>query len=145
MKHSPSRRVAGFTLIELMVTITVAAVLVSIAVPAYTSQIRKSRRTEARTALLDLAAREERFFSTNSVYTIAPANLGYAGAFPVQVGSGYYRLDVTVNPTGTAFSATATPISSQAADAAQCGTYTIDQAGTQTVSGGLGATTCWSK
>src|SRR3569833_3607897 len=42
MKHSPSRRVAGFTLIELMVTITVAAVQVSIPEPAYTSQNRLS-------------------------------------------------------------------------------------------------------
>lgn len=144
MKRSTSHRVAGFTLIELMVTITIATILISIAVPAYTGQIRKSRRTEARTALLDLAAREERFFSTNSAYTSVPANLGYAGAFPVQIGSGYYQVAVT-NATGTAFTATATPINSQTADATQCGTFTIDNTGQQTVSGGLGATTCWGK
>ncbi len=46
------------------------------------SQIRESRRTEAKTALLDLAGREERFFSTNgSTYSSATADLGYtAGA-----------------------------------------------------------------
>jgi len=64
------------------------------------SQVRKSRRTEARTALLDLAAREERFFSTNSAYTNVPANLGYAGTFPAPVGSSYYQVNVT-NATGT--------------------------------------------
>jgi len=144
MKRFPSRHVAGFTLIELMVVITIATILLSIAVPSYTSQMRKSRRTEARTALLDLAAREERFFSTNSAYTNAPASLGYAGTFPVQVGSAYYKIDVTT-ATGTAFTATATPINSQASDATQCGTFTIDNTGQQTVSGGTGAATCWSK
>ena len=49
-------RSAGFTLIELMVVVIIATILLSIAIPAYTSQIRKSRRTEARTAVLDLAS-----------------------------------------------------------------------------------------
>jgi type IV pilus assembly protein PilE len=145
MKRLSSRRIAGFTLIELMVVITIASILLAIAVPSYTSQMRKSRRTEARTALLDLAAREERFFSTNSAYTILPANLGYAGNFPMPVGSSYYQINVTTNPTATSFSATATPINAQAADATQCGTFTIDNTGQQTVSGALGTVTCWSK
>ncbi|HEY2400707.1 MAG TPA: type IV pilin protein, partial [Steroidobacteraceae bacterium] len=144
MKRLPSRHVAGFTLIELMVVITIGAILLGIAVPSYTGQMRKSRRTEARTALLDLAAREERYFSTNSAYTNLPANLGYAGTFPVPVGSSYYQINVTA-VTATTFTATATPINSQTADATQCGTYTIDNTGQQTVSGGLGAVTCWSK
>ncbi|MEA3181442.1 MAG: type pilus assembly protein PilE [Gammaproteobacteria bacterium] len=145
MKRLPSRPVAGFTLIELMVVITIASILLVIAVPSYTSQMRKSRRTEARTALLDLAAREERFFSTNSAYTNLPANLGYAGNFPVPVGSSYYQINVTINAPGSTFSATAAPINGQAADATQCGTFTINNTGQQLVSGGTGAVTCWSK
>jgi type IV pilus assembly protein PilE len=145
MKPFPSRHAAGsagFTLIELMVVIVIATILAIIAVPAYTSQVRKSRRTEARTALLDLATREERFFSTNSAYTNVPGNLGYAGAFPVPVASSYYQINVT-NATGTAFTATATPINTQASDT-QCGTFTIDNTGQQTVSGTVSAATCWS-
>jgi type IV pilus assembly protein PilE len=146
MRPTPAFRAArsaGFTLIELMITIVIAAILLSIAIPSYTSQVRKSRRTEARTALLDLAAREERFFSTNSSYTNVPANLGYAGVFPQAVGSGYYTIDVTTAP-GAAFTAQAAPAGSQAQDTS-CGTFTIDNTGAQTVTGGGGATTCWSK
>jgi type IV pilus assembly protein PilE len=145
MKPQASLRAAGsagFTLIELMIVILIATILITIAVPAYTSQMRKSRRTEARTALLDLAAREERFFSTNSAYTNLPANLGYAGTFPAPVGSSYYQINVT-NATGTAFTATAAPINSQTSDA-QCGTFTIDNTGQQTVSGTVSAATCWN-
>jgi type IV pilus assembly protein PilE len=145
MKRLPSRHIAGFTLIEMMIVITIAAILLGIAVPSYTSQMRKTRRTEARTALLDLAAREERFFSTRSAYTNLPSDLGYAGNFPMPVGSSYYQINVTVDNTVPKFTATAAPINSQSADTAQCGTYTLDSTGQQTVSGGLGATICWSK
>ena len=55
----------GFTLVELMVVIVIASILMAIAVPSYKNSIRKSRRTDAKTALLDLAGREERFNSTN--------------------------------------------------------------------------------
>jgi type IV pilus assembly protein PilE len=144
MKRLPSRRVAGFTLIEMMVVITIATILLGIAVPSYTSQMRKSRRTEARTALLDLASREERFFSTNSAYTIVPGNLGYAGNnFPIPVGSSYYQIGVTLTATG-GFSATATPINAQVGDNTQCGAFTIDNTGLQTVSGAAGPKTCWN-
>jgi len=48
----------GFTLVELMVVIVIASILMAIAIPSYKNSIRKSRRTDAKTALLDLAGRE---------------------------------------------------------------------------------------
>ena len=90
---------AGFTLVELMVVLVIASVLVAIALPSYISSARKSRRTEAKTALVDLAGREERYFDTSSppVYTIVPSQLGYgAAAFPVTVGSGYYSVTLVL-------------------------------------------------
>src|SRR5216683_1422861 len=99
-KHINSRRLesGGFTLVELVIV----AILASIAIPAYNAQIRKSRRTEAKTALLDLAGREERYFNANTgtnAYTDVPALLGYAATMPQMqnypVGSGYYTVTVT--------------------------------------------------
>jgi len=48
---------AGFTLVELMIVVVIASILLAIAVPSYMTQVRESRRTEAKTALLDLAGR----------------------------------------------------------------------------------------
>jgi type IV pilus assembly protein PilE len=152
--RATSRKSSGFTLIELMVTVVIGAILVSIAVPMYTTQMRQSRRTEARTALLDMASREERFSSTNSAYSSAPANLGYSGTFPITVGSGYYQVTawacaaVTCTAdagTGAAFLLTATPIGTQAKDT-QCGSFTVDNTGSQQVTGSASATpsTCWN-
>jgi type IV pilus assembly protein PilE len=148
-----SRLMTGFTLIELMVTLVVAATLFAIAVPAYLTQIRESRRTQAKTALLDLAGREETLYSTQNLYSSLPTAVGYTGAsFPLNVGNGYYSVNVQVpNPAAPAaqpsFLITATPVAgtSQAKDAA-CQSFTVDQIGNQTAldsGGNVNSTTCW--
>jgi type IV pilus assembly protein PilE len=164
---------SGFTLVELMVVVLVGAILVGIAVPGFQSQIRKSRRTDAKTAVLDLAGREEKYLSLNNTYSASPAQLGYAAststtAFPMNVGSNYYRIYVCVptgagttsttvacttasaiNATGTSYIVAAIPIAgtSQANDSS-CQYFAIDNTGTQFASStaGIGTattTTCW--
>ncbi len=152
MRSGAAQRAArGFTLVELLVTITIVGILASIAVPAYQSQIRKSRRTDARTALLDLAAKEERFLAVQNVYTNAAASLGYAG-FPQLVNSGYYQIAAPVVGAGTltaapTFSITATPVAGAGQDRdAACASFTVDSTGKQssTDSGNVDSTaTCW--
>jgi type IV pilus assembly protein PilE len=157
-----ARSSAGFTLIELMVVVVITTILLSIAIPSYQSQIRQSRRTEAKTALLDLAGREERYLSTNpQAYTNVPANLGYAGVFPVLVGSNYYTITVACiagvgaalacdpnpnAPGGPSYYLTATPVAgtSQAADT-QCTSFSVDSTGAQFSTGTYTAQQCWSQ
>src|ERR1700692_3674911 len=86
-----SRRRKGFTLVELVVTMVIAAILAAIAIPAYSNYVRKARRADAKSALLDLASLEERFYSTQNIYSSTSTDLGYA-AFPATVGSGYYQI-----------------------------------------------------
>jgi len=148
----------GFTLIELMVVVVVATILFSIAIPSYMSQIRQSRRTEAKTAVLELAAREERYLSTNgAVYSITTTDLGYAGAFPVLVGpDNYYTVTVcspAANcdpnpnpPAAPSYYITATPVAgtSQAADT-QCTSFSVDSAGQQFSTGTSTSQQCWAR
>jgi type IV pilus assembly protein PilE len=143
-------RVAGFTLIELVIAMVIVAILAAIAIPAYQSQVRESRRTDAKTAVLDLAAREERYYSVQNSFTTSPLNLGYstnaADTFPMQIGSGYYQVNVTL-PTATTFNVTATAIGSQVSDT-QCATFTVTDTGLRsaTQSGGADNTaTCWQQ
>jgi type IV pilus assembly protein PilE len=83
---SMHRKSAGFTLVELVVAMVIAAILAAIAIPAYSSYVLQAHRTDAKTALLDLASLEERYFSVNNAYTNVASNLGYT-AFPQSVGS----------------------------------------------------------
>jgi type IV pilus assembly protein PilE len=151
-------RTAGFTLIELMVVVVIATILLSIAIPSYMSQIRQSRRTDAKTALLDLAAREESYFATNgATYSATTTDLGYSGAWPVTVTpDGYYQIQVCVPaaaacdgnpnlPGSPSYAFIATPVAgtSQASDA-QCTSFTIDSTGAQYATGSLG-NQCWQQ
>jgi type IV pilus assembly protein PilE len=161
MQRNIRRPANGFTLIELMVVVVIATILVTIAIPMYTSQVQQSRRTDARTALLDLASREERFFTTNPTgYTTSPTNLGYA-AFPATVGQGYYTVtvgctalagaalgcDANANPpTGPSFYLTATPVGTQVKDT-NCASFAVDSTGAQFAFNSAGAVNtayCWS-
>jgi type IV pilus assembly protein PilE len=142
---------AGFSLIELMVTVVIAAVLLSIAIPGYNGQVRKSRRTEAKTALLDLAGREERLYNMSNppAYSVLPSDLGYNAApnsFPMTVGSGYYRVSIALSaavppatPAGYTF--TAVPITADQLKDTQCQTFSLTSTGLQTSA--PNTTLCW--
>ena len=142
------RRARGVTLIELLITVAIVAIIAAIAIPSYNTYVLRTHRTEAKSALLSMAAAEERLYSTLNAYSTTPSQLGYTGAFPITVGSGYYRVSIgnvaaatTVLP--ATYTLTATAINSQTADTA-CLAYTIDQGGTQGISSGTGtAAECW--
>jgi type IV pilus assembly protein PilE len=138
----------GFTLIELMVTVAIVGILATIAAETYTSEVRKSRRTDARTALLDLAGREEKLYSVTNAYSADPVQLGYGTLTPV--GNGYYNVTIAVpdavnQPTVLeSYLITATPVAGglQANDT-QCATLTLNQLGVQSATPPANAALCW--
>ena len=145
-------RLRGFTLIELMITVTIAAVLMSIAFPLYLHQIRESRRTDARSALLDLASREERYYSMQNAYTSSATALGYTG-WGIPIGSGYYQLGQPSNinaataTTPATFTLTATPVAGKGQDQdTDCQSFTVTQTGQETSTNsasGDSSAICW--
>lgn len=150
MKNLPTPFAArphrGFTLIEVLIVLAVLGILASLAYPSYVEHVRKARRSEAKAALLDLAMRQERYFTVTNTYADAPAKLGYPGAaFPIDVQAGaasYYRLNASLGAVAGTFLATATPVGPQAADA--CGTFSINQFGVLGNTGNSApAANCW--
>ena len=63
----------GFTLIELMITVAIIAILSAIAIPQYSEYVMRSRITEATMTLSDQRLKMERFFQDNRSFT--PAGL----------------------------------------------------------------------
>jgi type IV pilus assembly protein PilE len=70
-------RARGFTLIELMIAVVVVGILTAIAYPQYTEFVRRSRITEATSALDDFRTRMEQFFQDNRTY-VAGGSCGIA-------------------------------------------------------------------
>lgn len=142
-------RTGGFTLVELMITVVILAIIVAVALPSYNAQSQKARRADARNALLDIAGREERFLSVSNAYSQLPSDVGYGGAaWPQNVTpNSYYSVSV-VAPAGAnppSFTITATPINVQAGDTT-CAIFTVNQIGQQTAQNSVGvdtSTTCW--
>lgn len=72
LSRSPQARrralFAGFTLIELMITVAIVAILAAVAVPAYRDYIVRSRLADATNALSSLRARMEQYYQDNRTY-----------------------------------------------------------------------------
>ena len=117
-----SRR--GFTLIELMITVAIVAVLAAVVYPSYTSHVRKSNRTAGQAQMLDIANREQQFLLANRSYA-SKTQLTSAGyVLPSQL-TNLYTWDVTVGTSAVpTFTVTFTGIGTQASDGAL--TYTSE-------------------
>lgn len=76
------RHAAGFSLIEIMIVVAIAAILVLVALPAYNDSVRKSRRSDAMTALSAVQQAQERWRANNAAYTATLSDLNLAAATP---------------------------------------------------------------
>ena len=149
MRRMTSTRQAGFTLIEVMVVVAIAAILASIAWPAYQNQVMRGRRSDAISALAAISQAQERWRSDNPTYQSTLADL--PGGMTVSQG-GHYDLSVVAgSATNAAYAirATVKTTSPQAADLS-CQTMTMTLADgriayTSANSGGANADPdpCW--
>ena len=162
MRKTPAQR--GFSLMEVMVAVTIIGILSAIAIPAYTLQIQKSNRAQAKARLVQAAQLMERFYSDNNSYLVdvSGGNLvvntggatvaGFAKLMNVPAGTTVYSgsnnesgspYTVTLTAAQNSFTLTAIPRLNQVADT-KCASLTLTNTG---VKGKTGTTTditnCW--
>ena len=133
-----SRLAAGFTLIELMITVAIVGILASIALPSYRGYIVKTRRAEAMSELTKAQTVIERCYGANFTYVGA-----CSPATPTTTPNGFYI--ITAASAATTYTFTATAAGTQASDTT-CATMTIDQANQKLACDASAAaqTVCWN-
>ena len=133
--QAPQRQ-AGFTIIELMATVAIAAILTALALPAYTAYVQRSKVPPALDALSAFATRmEQRYQDTGSYGTTG------CGLAPSSIDNFDLSCSLTVTNGVQGYTATATGKNAMVGY-----TYTINQAGARaTTAHPKGANTnCWT-
>jgi type IV pilus assembly protein PilE len=129
------------TLMELLAVVAVVAIISAIAIPSYRAYVMRAHRTEAKSALLAMAAQLERCFTRYNAYD---HDLCTVDITNVPTEEGNYSLTAVRDSTTFTITAAPDPQSGQAED--KCGSFTFDSSNTKdTVGGSLPAADCWAR
>ena len=134
---------SGFTLIELMIVVAIVAILAAVVYPSYQSAVTKTKRAEARAALMQVMQSQERYYSQNNSYLAF--STGTPNGFKVYSGDGSsspYSIAgaaCTDDTIQNCIQLTATPLSPFAD--AKCGNLQLTSTGVKSATGT--ATDCW--
>lgn len=130
----------GFTLIELMVVVTIIGILAAIGYPSYQNYVLKARRTDAQADLLELAQFMERFFTENGRYHQDTGGTAVALPFtksPSEGSATFYNISfVGGTLTSTTFTLQAAPLGAQLKNDTKCGTLSLSHTGVKCALGG---------
>ena len=141
-------KLAGFSLIELLITVAIIGILSSIAVPSYMQYVTKSKRTEAKTELLRVAQLQESFYIQNLSYASGMnEGLGFASEW-VKTETDLYQIKTQGTPSGcagtsaspcTGYFVDAVPVNGNGQDKDEkCRYYRLTHTGQKQVAGSAG-------
>lgn len=134
-----ARYSSGFTLIELMITVVIVAILMGIALPSYRQHVVRSNRAAVEAFMLEVANRQERYLLDKRTYADSLSTLGMS--LGTDVASNYTVAVASSSSAGLTYTITATSIGSQQASDTECKVLTLDQLGVKTPAGG--GSRCW--
>lgn len=139
------QRHSGFTLIEVMIVVAILGVIAAIALPSYRDSVMKSRRSDAKSALMQASQAMEKYYTERQTYLGATLGTASTDVYSTNSPDGYYTLSFTATPTAAAYTIQAAPTTGNAQTNDKCGTFTITQTSAKGVTGGTltNVADCW--
>lgn len=130
---------SGFSLIEIMITLSIVGILAIVSVPHYTHYLVDAHRAQATGILTQLSAALEQYHLEHNAYADADIK-----QLPVNIAAAKqsYQFALT-QADGDDYTLSATPIGSQAKRDKDCGTLSIDANGERHISGNGDIDACW--
>ncbi|MBI5462886.1 MAG: prepilin-type N-terminal cleavage/methylation domain-containing protein [Gammaproteobacteria bacterium] len=117
-------RCAGFSLLDVLIAVTIVAILASLALPNFREALQRGRRVDAVVSLLGVQVAQERWRANHPAYA-SLADLGWTEGVSTE---GYYRLRIGQVSAGS-FLATAEPQTDGPQQNDECGVFAIDPRG----------------
>ena len=130
----------GMTLIELLIVVTIVAILAGVALPSWDSQVKKARRADARNTLMSVQVEQEKYRADNGSYASSMNALGL-GTYN-STSRDYYNVSI-VSSSATAFVASAAPNTNSGQNSDDCGTFAINQSGPDGSGSYASISDCW--
>ena len=124
----------GFTIIEILVVVAIVAILAAVAFPSYQNHLRKARRADAQSALMDIANREQQYLLDARSYATGSTALASLNVTLPSDVTTYYNVSITSGASTPSFVITAVAKGPQSPD----GNLTLDSDGTKTLAGAAG-------
>ena len=109
------KNTAGFTLIDLMVSLAILTILAIIAVPIHLDSVEKAKAVEAKAALSEVVRLEQLHHANKGSYTPSLQELGFNSYSPLKYTQVFVQ--VRQDAQGWSYMALAMPIDAQTADA----------------------------
>jgi type IV pilus assembly protein PilE len=137
-RTTPGITRAGLTLVELLVTLTIVAILAAVAYPAYQDHIRKGRRAAAQAFLVEAGSRQQQYLLDARSYAVGAGAIAALNlSVPGEVAPFY---SVTVEPAAATNPPTYRILATPIAGSAQVpdGGLTLDNDGSRTRGGNPG-------
>lgn len=143
----PKRRPdGGFTLVELIVTVAIVGILTMIALPSYSENVARSRRTDAKATLLLAAQWMERLRAENN--GVYPTSVTLPSGLGTSPTTGAVLYDLTSASTTTTYTLSATPRTDGPMASDACGVFSVTHDGQRTaatVTSGSLFERCWAR
>ena len=121
-----NKKKRGMTLVELAIVLAIVAILASVVLPSWNSQVQKARRADARNTLIFVQVEQEKYRADNGRYAPSMSALGLSTYN--STSRDYYNVSIVSSST-TAFVASAAPNTNRGQDNDLCGTFAVDQSG----------------